>query len=60
MVVKRAAGAALVSNFGIADNGRPSNEIFVVDLDELIDGHSSAEATLSKGRIEARDGNALK
>lgn len=59
MVAKRAPKAALGVYTGIAENGGPSNNMFVVDLEEKRDGDSSAKATLNRGFAKSRDENAL-
>lgn len=55
MVVKRVAKTANVANKRIDENGNPSRERFVGDLDETVDGNSSAWATLRRGFAEIGD-----
>lgn len=49
MALKRLAQASLAVITGIAENVSPSDEIFVITLDEKVAGVSSAKATLSRG-----------
>lgn len=60
MVVKGAAKAALAVSTGIAENGSSSNDMFAVDLNKNIPGHSSAKATLSRNFAEIGEENASK
>lgn len=60
MVAKGAAKTALAVKTSIAESGGHSNDRFVVDLVEIVDVHSSAKATLSKGFLKTRDENAFK
>lgn len=58
-VVKQAAKAPVAVKTGIAENGDPNSDMFVVDLDEMVDGSSSSKATRSRALAEARDENAF-
>lgn len=57
--LKHVARTALAVITGITEYGSPRSEMFVADLDENIDGNTSAKATLSKGSAKIRDKNAV-
>lgn len=52
MVVESAAKGAVVVNTGIAENGGHSDDGFLADVDEEIDGNFSAKVTLGRGFSE--------
>lgn len=55
-VVRKATGATLAVSTGITDNGGSSSEMFVVGLEDKVDGNFSAKPTLSKDlpKLESR------
>lgn len=59
MVLERAAPTAFVVSAGIAENGGPSNDMSVADLDEKVDYISSAKVILTRVSAETRDENAF-
>lgn len=60
MAVVCAETAALAVFTGIAENGAPSTDMFVLDLDETDDGSSSAKTGLSRGFAKKTHENAFK
>lgn len=60
MVLGRAVKEALAVNTGSAENGFPSNDRFVGDLDEKAGCSSSAKTTVSRDCAETGDGNAFR
>lgn len=57
---KSAAKATLAVSTCIAEIGGPSNDMFVADFVERVDGNFSAEAILSRIFAESGDQNAFK
>lgn len=60
LVVNRAANAALAVNIDAAESGDHSSDIFVVDLNEKVDGKFSTKNSLSRSFAEIRDKNSFK
>lgn len=60
MVASRAVKSALADDTGIAENGGPSTEVFVGDLDEKVDSKRGAKAKLSRSSANTRDENAFR
>lgn len=57
---KPAAKGALTVSTGNTDTGNPSGDMLVADLDESVDGNSSAEVTLSRVSADFGDEKAFK
>lgn len=60
IAVKRASTAALAVSTSIAESGGLSSDMFVVDMNEKVDGNSSARVKLSRGSAKTGDENAFK
>lgn len=48
MVVRHAKKAVFVFEISIAERGSSSNDVFVLDLDEKVEGNFSAKVSLSR------------
>lgn len=60
IIIRRALKTALAVSNCTADNGGPSNEIFVVSLHKKVNDSSSPEATMSRAAARTRDHKAFK
>lgn len=59
MGVKRTTKTAHAVDTCTAENGAPSNDVFVVGLHKTVDGNSSAKTELNIGFEEVGDKNVL-
>lgn len=56
MAVKLLAKATPAVSIGITEKGSPSNDVFVVELEEKFDGRSSAKGNAEQSFAETANG----